>query len=213
VFAHYEDDKLAGRYKEDANADLHQFVADMITAMGVPVTRTMAKTLNFLTIYGGGVGKLALQLGIDIATATRIKQAYTQLLPGLKTLNREMRDRAARGEPIKTWGGRVYHVEPSKVVNDRLRTYDYKLLNILIQGGSADITKEVMIRHDGLKGNSRLLLNVHDQIVLLAPKSDAKKEMQVLKDAMDGVELDVPMLSSGEWGTNWQDLKPFGEAL
>ena len=209
VFAHYEDDKLAGRYKEDANADLHQFVADMITAMGTPVTRKMAKTLNFLTIYGGGAAKLAVQLGVDVGTATNIKKAYTQLLPSLKDLNKTMKQRAAAGQPITTWGGRVYHVEPSKVINGRLMTFDYKLLNILIQGGSADITKESMIRYDAARGSSKLLLNVHDQIVLLCPKEDAKKEMAVLKDAMDGIELDVPMLSSGEWGTNWQDLKEF----
>lgn len=211
VFAHYEDDKLAAQYAENAEADLHQFVSDMITAMGTPVTRKMAKTLNFLTIYGGGVGKLAMQLGVDVATATRIKVAYVQLLPALKELNAAMRRRARDGQPITTWGGRVYYVEPPKTVNGQLRQFDYKLLNVLIQGSSADITKDAIIAYDATRGESRLLLNVHDQIVLLCKVGHEQEEMRKLKAVMNGIQLDVPMLSSGEWGTNWQELTDFEE--
>jgi DNA polymerase-1 len=200
VFAHYEDDKLAAQYHEDANSDIHQFVADMINAIGVPVTRKMAKTLNFLTLYGGGVGKLAMQLGTDVATATTIKNAYLAVFPALKAMNRTMAQRERDHVPITTWGGRKYLAEPPKMVNGRMMTFGYKLLNILIQGSSADVTKEAIIRYDAAKKHGRLLLNVHDQIVLECPEEHAKTEMALLKDAMDNIELDVPMLSSGDMG-------------
>jgi DNA polymerase-1 len=209
VFAHYEDDKLAAQYAEDANSDLHQFVADMICAIGVPITRKMAKTLNFLTLYGGGVGKLAMQLGIDVATATTIKNAYLKVFPALKEMNKEMSQREKNRVPITTWGGRKYLAEEPKVVNGRYMTFGYKLLNILIQGSSADVTKEALIRYDATKQHGRLLLNVHDQIVVECPEAHIKTEMDILQRAMDGIELDVPMLSSGEWGTDWQNLKEF----
>lgn len=211
VFAHYEADKLAQKYSEDPNADIHQFVAEMITTMGVNVDRRMAKTLNFLTLYGGGVGKLASQLGISVEQAQAIKNAYLNVFPALREINKDIRDRARANRPIRTLGGRVYYAEPPKVIKGEMREFSYKLLNVLVQGSSADYTKEAMVRYNGMRKTSRLLLNVHDEIVVLCPVSDVDTEMKILREAMLSLPLDVPMLSAGEVGKNWQDMEPYND--
>jgi DNA polymerase-1 len=193
-------------------ADIHQFVAEMITTMGVKVSRQTAKTLNFLTLYGGGVGKLASQLNISVEQAQEIKNAYLAVFPALKEINSLMRTRGRKDEPIRTLGGRLYKAEPSKVIKGELREFSYKLLNILIQGSSADYTKQAMVRYDAARKTSRLLLNVHDEVVIMSPEEDVAQEMKILKEAMEGaLPLDVPMLSAGETGYDWQNMEPYND--
>ena len=211
VFAHYEADKLAQKYSEEPNADIHKFVAEMITEMGVNVNRQMAKTLNFLTLYGGGVGKLASQLNIPVEQAQSIKNAYLSVFPALREINKDIRNRARANQPIRTLGGRVYYAEPPKVIKGELREFSYKLLNVLVQGSSADYTKEAMVRYNKMRKAGRLLLNVHDEIVVLCPTEHVDTEMKILKEAMLSLPLDVPMLSAGEVGTNWQDMEPYDD--
>ncbi len=212
VFAHYESDKLAEKYTAEPMADIHQFVAEMITTMGVKVSRQTAKTLNFLTLYGGGVGKLASQLNISVEQAQEIKNAYLAVFPALKEINSLMRTRGRKDEPIRTLGGRLYKAEPSKVIKGELREFSYKLLNILIQGSSADYTKQAMVRYDAARKTSRLLLNVHDEVVIMSPEEDVAQEMKILKEAMEGaLPLDVPMLSAGETGYDWQNMEPYND--
>lgn len=92
------------------------------------------------------------------------------------------------------------------MVKGVLRTFDYKMLNLLIQGSSADMSKEAMVRYQAVKVHSRLLLSIHDELIIMAPIEHAATEMAALKYAMESIELDVPILSSGEIGPIWQDM-------
>lgn len=210
VLAHYEDGVLADQYRENPNLDPHTFVADMIqNEYHVPLganPRQAGKTLNFLKVYGGGVPKLALKLGTDLETAKRVMRAYMGVFPGLKDLNDEMRRRGRANEPIKTLGGRLYFAEPPRVIKGVLRSFEYKLLNYLVQGSSADMTKEAVIRYDSVRTDSRLLLTVHDEILIGSPRKAWKTEMKKLKDAMESIKLDVPLLSEGEYGERWTEM-------
>jgi DNA polymerase-1 len=208
VLAHFEDGALRRLYEDNPKADVHQFIADELNRQfGLGVTRKVAKTLNFLKIYGGGAPKLAATLSIDVPKAQNIINSYMALLPGLKDLTQEMKRRERADEPIKTLGGRLYHAEPPRIVKGVWRNFGYKLLNYLVQGSSADMTKEAWLRYRAARRDSRLVLTVHDEIVGCAPKGHWSREMKVLKEAMESVELDVPLLSDGEYGYRWTEMK------
>ena len=126
-----------------------------------------------------------------------------------------MKRRADNNEPIRTWGGREYYCEPPKLVDGRIRKFDYKLVNVLIQGSAADCTKEAIIRFDAKKRELgkpqwKILLNVHDQITASVPKTERDSAMEVLRQCMESIEFDVPMLSEGSVSTtNWDELKDY----
>ena len=97
------------------------------------------------------------------------------------------------------------------MVNGRLMTFDYKMVNVLVQGSAADCTKESIIRYHAAKHkDAKIILNVHDQITVSVPPKIMKSEMEVLRKAMESVEFDVQILSEGSISdTNWGDLKDY----
>jgi DNA polymerase I-like protein with 3'-5' exonuclease and polymerase domains len=109
---------------------------------------------------------------------------------------------AKSGDFIVTWGGRQYYVEPSMLIGNRMVDFSYKLLNYYIQGSSADITKEALIRYDAARQHGRMILSVYDEVDISCPKDKIKQEMLLLRDVMLSIETDVPLLSDGEVGKN-----------
>jgi DNA polymerase-1 len=211
LLGHFEDDKLCRAYNEDPTMDIHQFVVDAVyEILGIKLERRAAKIVNFGLIYGMGLGKLAADMGVDVNTAKRIKNAQLTAIPGLKDLSEDIKASAKDGGYIKTWGGRIYYPEPPMHINGRLVDFIYKLLNYLIQGSAADVTKESIIRYDEARVESRFLVSVYDETNISAPKRAAKKEMAILREAMEGLGgVDVPMLSDGKIGPNWGTLEKF----
>ena len=209
VLAHFEDGVMVENYRKNPRMDMHQMASDMILELtGLTVSRKQTKTVNFAITYGSGLATLASSLGCTVDEAKVIKDAYLQVLPGIARLNEILKHRAANGRPIRTWGGRVYYVEPPRFVDGRWRTFAYKLLNVLVQGSSADITKEACIRYAQRSIHGRLVLCVHDEIVICCPKEYAHAEMLILQQCMESVELDVKLVTDGEYGQNWFELTP-----
>lgn len=214
VLGHFGDGVLMEKFRADPLLDVHDLAAAMINAQfGLSVTRDDTKTLGFGLLYGMGLGSLAERLGVDVATAKQIKAAYLAIFPELAELQADLKGYARDGKALRTWGGRQYFVEPPRFMEKRGRvvSFEYKLLNYLIQGSSADCTKEALIRYDGVRKNGRLLVTVHDEINISVPPKAVKSEMQLLREAMASVEFDVPMLSDGGTGKNWGFLDPFKE--
>lgn len=215
ILAHYEAGPLLERYQENPEIDMHDAAKDMIHEItGMEFERRPVKDTGFGLIYGMGIPKLALKAKIDDDTAKILRDAYLKAIPGLKALQAELKSRAKRDEPIRTWGGRLYWVEEPRIIRGRLWTFDYKLLNILVQGSAADNTKEAMIRADAALDSraARLMLQVHDELALSALKARLKKSMATLREAMESVEFDVKMLSDGKWSArSWGSLKKFKE--
>jgi DNA polymerase-1 len=110
-------------------------------------------------------------------------------------------------QPIRTVGGREYFCEPPKMIDGRIQTYDFKLLNYLIQGSAADQTKDAVIKFYERRGAGKLLLTVHDEILVSVPVDHADEVMSTLRQCMDDAGLDVPMTSDGEYGYNWGEMK------
>lgn len=208
ILGHYESDKLMEAYAKDPRTDIHELVRSEITKIRkISIGRKETKIINFGTIYGMGLGSTAQKLQTDVDTAREILYAQKAAIPGLKYLQEDIKKKVKLGLPIITWGGREYYVEPPKIIEGRMRDFTYKLLNYLIQGSASDCSKEAIIRYDSAKVNGRFLTTVHDEINISCRRGSHKKEMAILKEAMQSIEFDVPMLSDGKIGTSWGDLK------
>lgn len=213
LLAHFEDGLLMEEYVRNPWLDVHKFVQNAIKELlGLDLPRTPVKTLNFGLIYGQGVGSMADKLSCTVEEVQSFRKAQFSALPGLKDLDATTKARGKRGEPITTWGGRVYYAEEPRIIEGRWRDFSYKLLNYLIQGSAADVTKEAVIRyHEAGYGDARFLVTVHDEINISAPKGAFRTEMLRLRDIMQSVEIDVPMLSDAEFGPNWGQMSDLKE--
>jgi len=212
VMAHFEDGAALKAYQEDPTLDLHQWAADMINqSLGLGISRKQTKTCSFAILYGSGLKTLAAQMGSDTSQAAMVKGAYLGALPGLQDLINGLKARARDNKPFRTWGGRIYYCEEPKFMDGRWRTFDYKMVNYLIQGSSADVSKEALIRYNKRKQYGRILLCIHDEIVISCPRQYAATEMAILKECMEGIELDCKLITDGDYGDNWHDLQSFDD--
>ena len=208
VLAHFEDGAMASSYVDNPYVDFHQFAADMMTeSTGLRVMRRPAKTIGFSIIYGSGIPHLAKQLGVSVSIAKTFLDAYFKVFPGIREVQKGLKERVAAKLPIHTIGGREYHCEKPALVDGRTRYFEYKLLNYLVQGSSADLTKDAMIRFYDTVGPGLLLLQVHDELLMSVPARERNVRMLQLCDAMNDADLDVPMLSDGKWGHSWAALE------
>ena len=211
ILAHFDGGSLMDKYVENPWIDFHDYAKAELEKMGKFYDRKPVKNTNLGLIYGMGVGKLADKNGMTVEESSELKKAILQLYPGLKQMYQDMKLRARNKEPIRTWGGREYYCEEPKLVDGRIREFDYKLVNVLIQGSAADCTKEALIRYHAVKAPAaRIVLNVHDQLTVSVPKKIVKTEMEVLRKTMESVEFDVPILSEGAISsTNWDELQDY----
>ena len=214
VVAHYAEGSILRAYKNDPKMDVHAFVDNLIQEMtGHHLSRTPVKMINFLKLYGGGPAKLAERLKIPLDKAKTFFKVYDEALPEFKGLMKDIENIARSGKKIRTWGGRSYLVEPAShdPQTGRRKEFYYKLGNVLIQGSSADMTKEAMIRyfyHPDKKGN--LLMTVHDEIVVEVHSQYKDSEMKILKWAMDEIPYwDVPLCSDGATGINLGKMEAY----
>jgi DNA polymerase I-like protein with 3'-5' exonuclease and polymerase domains len=204
ILAHFEDGALKAEYLANPWIDYHDNAKTHLDKlMGRDLPRKTVKNINLGIIYGMGKGKMAEQTGTTVEEVGDIQNAIYNLYSGLRDMYKDMKFRAKSDLPIRTWGGREYFCEPPMEIRGRIMTFDYKLLNVLIQSSAADCTKTAMIRFFAKKKPSwKLLLQVHDELVISAPKNEAEEAMAVLRSCMESVEFDVPMLSEGSWSAN-----------
>ena len=203
MFAHFEQGALMEQYQQNPNLDVHSYIKAVCDELsGRDLDRTKVKIMNFTALYGGGIPAIAKRLRISREDAVRFKRLHDRALPGRLLLNEEIVRLSRRGEKIRTWGGRLYGMPPGDVGEDT----SYKLLNYLIQGSSADLTKQSIV-YWHTRAKARLLTTVYDEINVSAHKDYAEQEMRILKESMEAPRCRVAMLSKGKQGPNWGDLK------
>ena len=213
ILAHYEEGAMFDAYLRDPSTDYHVNMQARIEAMmGDPIDRDSVKELNFGILYGMGVGLLAARGHWDVTQAKRLRDAVKAAAPDVTRLERSIKSLARRGEPVREWGGGLIYCEPSVVAKDGPRkgeriSFDYKVLNHLIQRSAASCTKEALIRYHAKKRSGRLLVTVHDEVNISAPAGAWKEEAEVLREVMESIEFDVPMLTDGKVGPSWGELK------
>lgn len=218
ILAHFTNDAFTEAYRKNPKLDPYVWLANAASeAAGHKFDRKTGKILTLAITYGLGDGELAARLGVTVQQARNIKRGLRRMMPGLERLEKEIKTTFRMGQAITTWGGRKYHVEPPKYVEKfkRIMTFEYKGVNILIQGSAADCTKRAMLAYfRALKktgSKARFLVCVHDEINVSAPRATYKADMALLRKCMDGVKFSVPMRSEGEYGPNWFALSPFKE--
>jgi DNA polymerase I len=211
ILGHFEDGQLLRSYVSNPDYDPHENNRIRVLEItGRDFARKYIKITGFSLIYGAGVPGVMRQTGIDdYAVGKELRDAVLDSMPDVKQLIKDIQNAGRRGEAIRTWGGREYFVEPPKVIDGRMRSFEYKLLNYLIQGSAADQTKQSIIDWaDTRTWESTFLATVHDEINISAPKEDAARHMAVLKAAMDKDRFDVPFKSEGFIGPNWEEIEP-----
>ena len=214
ILAHFMEGALMEIYLDKPFMDVHTMTTEMINdRTGKDLKRGFVKAILLAVIYARGIPALAASLGIPEEEARWIREQIYKLFPGIKELVADLRRRAALDQPIRTWGGRLYYVEPPGY-NARFgkwMSYEYKMINTLIQGSAADHTKQAMINYDDTRKDGRILLQIHDELAAGAPKKAVRSEMKILRESMEGVKFDVPMMSDGSIGETFGDLKDFDD--
>jgi DNA polymerase I-like protein with 3'-5' exonuclease and polymerase domains len=211
VLAHFEDGAMLEAYRGNPRMDVHQYARDLILKYtGHEFNRKQTKIVSFTLVYGGGVPALSAKLDSSAQEAGFLKETYLATFKDVRQLMEDIKRRGRAGLPVKTTGGRVLYAEPNGPDG---RSRAYKLLNHLIQGSSADITKQSIINwHEHTDRSGDLFLaTVHDENNISVPRGDEARGMKVLGEAMLAVELDVPLLSEGYVGPTWGDVQKINE--
>ena len=209
VMAHFEGGALAQAFRDDPNLDPHEMVRKEILAIsGKDYPRKYVKETGFGILYGMGAATLGGRLGIDSSKSRNLMAAYKRAIPGVEKLQKGTKRRGYAQEPIRTWGGRLIYTEPPRPIQGVMRSFEYKLLNYLIQGSSADQTKQCIIEWDKERGAEDMFMaTVHDEINISAPIEDAKLAMSTLRRCMEDIcEFSVPMRSDGFSGPSWGEV-------
>ena len=210
LFAYFEDGKLKEQYLKDPKADLHTFSMNMMSAkLGRDIPRDYVKTLSFGILYGAGPKKLSEMLKIPYGEARELVDLYkNEVATGLPQINDDLTARYKMRMPFKTIGGRLIKGEPPKIIKGRLMEFGFKSLNTLIQGSGADMTKQAMINYANIADRSRLLLSLHDEIVISCEKGYEEREAKKLEDCMMyAFKLDVPFIAEAVIGNNFSEVK------
>jgi DNA polymerase-1 len=197
--------------------DIHRQTASLI--FGVPADRVTpemrarAKTINFGTIYGQGAFALSRQLNISQDEAKAFIARYFERFAGVRAyLDLQVKLARDRGY-VETLFGRRRYIPEIKDKNFNLRAFAERTAqNSPLQGSAADLIKVAMVRiHDALKterSGGRILLQVHDELVLEAPEAEVDAVAALVKRHMEGAAtLKVPLVVDIGTGPNWLDAK------
>lgn len=208
IFAHYEYGELNAAYNADPRIDVHGWIKDTILQhSGVELERTRVKNVTFARLYGGGVSAIETQARCSTrAEAEAIAAYHDAALPGRRKLVDALTANARMGNPIMTWGGRLYWPEEPREMGGRMQTFEYKLINYLVQGSAADYTKQCLIEWDDAKADDTdFMVTVYDEINISSPIDKADNAMRHLQAVMEAPRLTVPMVSDGKRGVSWGD--------
>ncbi len=191
--------ELKEAFDKDPKMDMHQMVADM-----AKVTRTEAKVINLGISYGMGDKTLAKSLDKPLKYAKIIKEKYNKMVPFLDQLNSKCQEMAKKRGSIRTLGGRYNRIDSPIREGNRLRTFEYKSLNKLIQGSAADQTIECMI--NAYKEGLPIMFPIHDELVMSGSLDQAERLQYIMENALP---LTVPTVVdfNREGGRNWSEAK------
>ena len=213
IMAHLSQD--AGMLKAFANnEDIHRHTAAEI--FGVELTevdseqRRYAKVINFGLIYGMSAFGLAQNLNIDRASAQSYIERYFARYPGVRDYMQSTRDMAKQRGYVETYFGRRLWVPEINSPNGMRRAgAERAAINAPMQGTAADLIKLAMIAVDQWLGEAKLqtklIMQVHDELVLEVPEAELAVVKAKLTELMQGVaQLSVPLLVEVGVGKNWE---------
>ena len=209
VLAHLADDPTL-KEAFASGADIHRYVAAQVAhideASVTPAQRNAAKAVNFGIIYGQTAFGLASQLGIARHEASRFIEDYFARFSSVQAfINRTVEEASMRGYASTMAGRRRYLPQLASPNRNERMQGERIALNSTIQGSAADLIKVAMLRAARmLPVGSRLLLQIHDELLVEAPEADAERAAQALTEAMVGAwQLSVPLIADARIGRTW----------
>ena len=221
VVAHMSKDQRmldAFRAGQDIHAATAAAINNITLEQVTPEQRRHAKAINFGLIYGMSAFGLSRGTGLTLGEAENFVREYFNDFPGVKQYLDGIRVLAARQGYVETLlGRRRYFPNLANPVNINMRNREEReAINAPIQGTAADILKIAMIclipalKASGLK--ARLLLQVHDELVLEAPQEEIPDTAALVQKIMsEAVELSIPLVTDAKCGVNWGNMKPVSQ--
>jgi DNA polymerase I len=174
----------------------------------------MAKMVNFGLAYGMSDFGLSSRAGISRQEAQEFINSYFAAYSGISYYMLHIKETARRQGHVTTLLGRKRSIPELHAANAALRGAGERMaINMPIQGTAADIQKIAMIRvADRLAADdfaARLLLSVHDELLLEVPRDEVERLIPVLRETMEGaLPLDVPLTVDVKVGTDWESMTP-----
>ena len=216
LLAHFSGDPLLTEAFRNGE-DIHQLTASQV--FGVPPLmidaehRRRAKAVNFGIVYGISPFGLAQQLGIEQREAKKFIEAYFEKYTGVRAYINRVLEETRREQKVKTLFGRTRPIPDINSRNANSRGFaERTAVNTPLQGTAADLIKLAMINIDAelrrraLK--SRMLLQVHDELLFEVPENEIATMRALVKDKMENVHpLSVPLLVEMGVGPNWRDVE------
>ena len=216
VFAHMSGaTNMIEAFKNDL--DIHTKTASDI--FHVPITevdkgmRRSAKAVNFGIIYGISSFGLSEDLGINVYEAKDFIDNYLATFPGIKEYMDQQVADAYKNGYVKTLFNRKRIIDELKNKNYLIRSSGERMaMNTPIQGTAADILKMAMIKLqqkiDEMNLNTKMLVQVHDELVFDVPNNEVEIIIPVIKDTMENIyKMNVPLKVDIEYGKNWYEAK------
>lgn len=214
VLAHITGDKnLISAFKN--NEDIHTTTASRLFGLPkeevTPLMRYRAKTINFSIIYGIGEFSLSKDLGVTRKEAARYIKEYLDNYPGVRRYMQRIVEQAREKGFVVTLFNRRRYLPEIRSKNFNIRSFGERIaMNTPIQGSAADIIKIAMVKvykkllSEKLK--SRLILQVHDELIIETSIDEKERVSQILKESMEkAVELIVPLVVEVKTGRNWYE--------
>jgi len=216
ILAHFSgDEAMVDAFRK--GQDIHTRTAAEVA--GIPMDavtsqlRANAKAVNFGLVYGISDFGLARNTGMTRREAADFIEKYFATYPGVKGfMNRAVAEGYDTGE-ARTVFGRVRRLPELKASNANVRNFGERAaMNTPVQGTAADIIKLAMVRvHRALKDGgykAKLILQVHDELIIEAPEEEVARVEKLLKDCMESVvSLSVPLVAEVKTGYSWYETK------
>lgn len=214
ILAHFSEDEALLRAFTNAE-DIHRSTAAEVLGISLaqvsPEQRSQAKAVNFGIIYGSSAFGLANQLGIATDAAKEYIDAYFARYPGVRRFIDSTIETARAQGMVRTLLGRRRYLPDLKSRNRVLRQAAERMaVNTVIQGSAADLIKKAMVDIARAlceaQSKSRMILQVHDELILESPKSELGEVSKLLRDKMEMVwPLKVRLLVEVGHGRNWRE--------
>ncbi|MEG0853373.1 MAG: DNA polymerase I [Angelakisella sp.] len=194
---------------EDIHTNTAAQVFDLPPLFVTPLMRSRAKAVNFGIVYGISAFSLSKDIGVTVAEADKYIKDYLKTYKGVKQYMEDTVETAKEQGYVTTLFGRRRYLPELKSSNHSLRAFGQRVaMNMPIQGTAADIIKIAMVqvykRLKDEKLTARLILQVHDELIVETPEQEAPRVREIVKEAMENaVSLAVPMLVEINVGKNW----------
>jgi DNA polymerase-1 len=200
------------RRGEDVHDRTSREIFGPLSAIPKDEQRRISKMVNYALLYGKTAFTLAKDIGVSRKEAEAFIEAYFARYPKVRTFIDETIARARETGHVRTLLGRLRRLPDLRSKNFPVRMEaERQAMNTPVQGSAADLIKRAMIdlhRELGERGmRSRLILQIHDELLLEVPEEEAEKACALVTEVMEGaLKLDVPLVADARLGRSWAEV-------